>query len=637
MKRLVVALSLFVGLNSCFSASAPAPDVTIELQKENDKKKTKPLVSPRIWTDSRNLLIFLDNIITAPLEWDAEVIAFLESLVFPSNYSILVSTEVVHSFINKYKLYLDIINPEIPLEKIKELYPESSKHFLKHSHLENIRKHFMNKPNYTPTDQLTVAINDEKFFNVLNTLTKANLFDQWMIAKVPIGFYVLLPKAQFDSTWPFARTAFAGEPMPFSFMLNRRNALASYEGTTLNLLGNRFCRAFSSLLKNKAKRMPRPLNVMISGHGYDIPGKESIVNLEENAFNTFLNILKKNNTHSLFYSTCYGGGKHSVTKLAGEFPFIIIAHGTTDTTVDKNFISYLDVSKYFTHINSDSYQALEQIINKTKYQKQSIHESIENEFKIKQPNTAWFSLAKSVINLKTISKNKALTAALEGTPIVLKDTAYGLLTRTLLSVQFPSQSKDLLLVGLTASPTPDKKVYAIKELVMNEDGLFWKRIIKILNATFDPPFKSSARNYHSKFYIEKLTTKTLTYSDVIITENFIAITHPKDDLIVFNRLTHSTSPNLPPEQKRNYNLVFNRGNTLIGMYEEAVQEVQHQGKYKPKKQDSPFALLKHRLETESFSKALENYANEALKDFSKIEQMVIKSVIEEKKAIQTNL
>jgi hypothetical protein len=489
-------------------------------------KKIAPPVAAKPMDHHRNLLILLDNRTINAFSNDIIFTDFLQNL-YPSNYTILVSDTLIQTLINKYHLLHDILDKKTDYQTIEDKYPTTDTKRL----IVLLRKHFNERSTESDTTDASIL---EKELQTISNLMR-NTLDQWTIYKTKNESYVLMPKEIQESSnlildeqygdklqEPTKQSSYfsiaeLSSPQTLSEFIKQSPAKQLH-----GLSGDMFLTDLRKLIKgDRGTIIPRPLNVVLTGHGsHNKKETENVMaGLTMQHFKKFIQFLETANTYSFFYTTCYGGGKNSVDIFNTELPYIVVAHGISDTTVKNTYMAFEHLELYFKYITTSLDKALGFLTNINQQKNNQQQELILNDYKIRLPKTNWFTLAQMHQKIQTIGKTKALTASLNRKPIILTDKPCGLLFPTLPTLKIPKNIHLPLIMGI--APSTGGMLYAIKDFIIEQSHDDIKDIMKTLDYIFEQ--YHGKKTYTSGFYIEQLTVGNQTFNHILIDQESILI------------------------------------------------------------------------------------------------------------------
>lgn len=600
----------------------------VALAKNKSAKKTPPPVKPKTWTEPRNLAIFLNNNPMPIFSCDPIFNEFFYSLLVPSNYSIVASPQFIKELLNYYRLLQELLDPKLTSARIQEIYqdfPEPDKRSLQHLKI--------NPPNgFVQGNEVDYILN----MMVMYMKQKSNKddftrsyfdpkpsFDSWMIHKTPKGLYVLTPTHLPSHGFSIGTI---NKPQTLSSFIKQfyLNSQRDYPSVS----SEDFLLEMKTLIKETPQNLRehrQTLNVFISGHGSK---NDTVAGLLLDTFKSFTQFLAYANTASLFYTTCYGTGKNFEYTFDTELPYIVIAHGIGETQTHIQLTTFLP--EYFETINNNPIDALHLFLHeKDKYDNPLKY--AQNNYQIRLPHTNWFTLAQLNKNVQIIGKTKALTAVLNKKPIVLSGKPCALFTKAIPPLKIPADTQLPLFLFLDLS----EKEYAFESITLEKEYKTTQEIFQALDQMFECN-KATEYDITNMVYIKSIVTKDKTLLDIILEPNFIYAEEENNTGQYWNftrdneqYLTKVDIGTIYKSAKKDF--LSNRDKTLYELAQQAetFRRLEEKRSHTP---DSLFARLKHWIETESFTNELERTANEALKSLSGLEQMVIKSVIEAKKA-----
>jgi hypothetical protein len=604
-------------------------------------KKIPPLVAPKPIDKTRNLAIFLHDHTIHSSVLDAVVHDLLATLLSPSNYTVLVSSTLIQILINKYYLLQDLINTKVNNQIIVKKY--------KNNAMENtvftpyLKQYFEQKPHLLKNSKVPSMNSLKDELDVLN-ICMHNVFNLWTIYKTKHNFHVLIPKNQKPLSYFSINKLY--HPQTLAHLIKKSSPKHIDEFSSEEFLTD-----LRELVKgSNGSIIPRPLNVYLTGHGINATFNRIIAGLTIQSFKKFIQFLKTTNTHSLFYSTCYGGGANYVDTFDMELPYLVIAQGLSETSISNIYTDLTHLPSYFKSINTDLHKALNYLAAPT-YDDDLDQDIVLNDYKIRLPKTDWFSLAEINKRVQTIGKIKAFTASLNKKPIILTDKPCGLLVTTLPPLKVPKTSELPLIIGI--APSQGIELYVFEEIIIEKDYKNIKEVIKALHSMFEQSLEVESRSYENGFYIKTLFIGNKLFQNVIIYKETILIQYSETNKSIkvlqasrntintdqfslkYLEFAPSSSTTLSPEDSASqtlFNKSIKKGNKKLKTYYQKVEDFRaiNRQKYPDKKSD--FALLRQELITiqpknitKSVIKGLKEEFSES--DLSRSERAALESIL----------
>lgn len=595
-------------------------------------KPPVPIKPSHLSGETRNVTIFLNKDIVDPFDEDAIITDVLESLLIPSNYTIFLSSTLIQGLVGKYHLLQDLINKNIDSKDIEKKYqidtPENR------LGIASLKQHFEEKRYSLEANDLPEINNLVNELEVLHNCID-RIFSLWAIYKTKHNFFVLVPKDQQQFSHFSKDTSYKSETLSNFIKKSHLENISSFSD-------EQFLTDFRELIKGTGeKSISRPLNVVLTGHGLNESGERMMAGLTMKSFKKFIHFLETTNTHSLLYSTCYGGGQNSVDTFDMELPYIVIAQGVAETSVNGTYMTFKHLPSYFKYINTDLHKAFSSM--KNIYANDPQEKLMLNDYKIRLPKTNWFTLAQINTKLQTIGEIKSVAASLNKKPIVLSGQPCGLLTTTLPILELPSGNQLPLFMGI--APSQGDAFYAFHTVTIEKEYDTIEKIIEALHVMFE---KSDIghRFYENAFYIKSLIIGERTFQNVILYKNtiFIQYTAGEEKIVQADRKEIEADSFIPKFLTKEeasqtiFHKAVRKGQKQLKKYWKKIEQSNSVASRKPHSVVSDFAELRQDLIemkpeelTEDIIQDLKEEFNEA--NLSDIEKTVLESTLEAQKAL----
>jgi hypothetical protein len=533
MKKLFLLLILMFGIKTIEASNT---SLTLEAS-------TKSIIKP---PTTRNLSVILNYDSLSPYKDDATAVALKEALL--SSSPLMTNENLISHIQKQHRMVSDLFNPQITNANILTIYPLFVEKY----------KFTIDSIKYMRNNLLSLYILIKKqrilptSVEIEKNLSPANIADYTLLTsyiiveeklskfnayKTKNENYIFFPKHSpsinyftLSNDW---QEIDLREDIPISSSQSKTHHEHSigFLDDFIILVTPKKSINLNPFTTLDSTKLALPLNIILTGHGFPDATKTGhivypvIGGIDRQVFINLTQLLKQRvmNTQSFFYTTCFGGGSNAEFVFdQTELPYVIIAQGITDTSIQKKLIVPLNTTRlntYFEFINSNIVTALQTIDFNGILDK----DKPKNEFQVRLPGTSWFNLTTIQTKLSDITFNRSITGYINKTTITLKHKHfYTLSTDTLLvPLIFDADNREPIIISHYPF-REDGGTYYLKEITLptfNPDT-----IRDTLSKIRDIFTRIGTKYIAHNFYIEQLTTgfnSDIVLTDIIVRRNNI--------------------------------------------------------------------------------------------------------------------